>query len=114
MFDRYVGNLLEGGIAGLVLVGVLRLSNVSGCTRETAPPPAPPPPPEHVDGASCSSACDNIAARGCSGELPLPQGATCVQVCENAERNALSFGVSCFTAAETCAAVKLCGTSSPR
>ena len=76
------------------------------------PPPEPPPQPAPVtDGggaptpepaASCKTACSNLRERECEAGNDTPNGATCEQVCENAEASPMSWDVVCLTDAIGC------------
>lgn len=63
------------------------------------PSPAPDP---HAP--SCVSACANLQKHDCDEAKPTSDGATCVEVCQNAG----TLPVACITNAESCDAAESC------
>ena len=60
--------------------------------------------------ASCATACERLVELGCPAAEPTPKGASCEEVCLNAERSGLAlWGVNCITSAPDCAAADECG-----
>jgi hypothetical protein len=72
-----------------------------------AGPPAPPPAP--APAGACAAACSRLAALGCPEAKPTPNGATCTDVCLNAEDSGvLSMQTDCVVQASDCPAARAC------
>ncbi len=111
------------------MIKLLLLSALFASTCEVGPfpkpapqpdPPSPwdssdaaPPAPEEVDGAApsaCSRACAKLAALGCPEAKPTTGGASCIQVCANAESSGVvSLDPDCVSRAASCKAAVACG-----
>lgn len=68
----------------------------------------------HVDNPTveptCADACARLTALGCEGAKPTPSGATCQQVCENAQSSGIiTWDLKCVTEAGCCDAADACG-----
>ena len=70
-------------------------------TQAPAPAPAPPPDPGAL---TCATACENLRKLGCEEAAPTADGATCVEVCQNAN----NLPVACITRALSCPAAEDC------
>jgi hypothetical protein len=68
--------------------------------------PEPPPAPGAVP---CPVACARLAELGCPEADPTPDGASCVDVCQNVEDSGvLRYPTGCVAAATTCAEAQRC------
>lgn len=84
----------------------------AGCPPTPAPDPVPTPTPtpdpkplpEH---ASCATACERAAELGCKWAAHTAAGASCEDVCLNAQKWQ-PWDLACRTAAVTCAAADRC------
>lgn len=66
--------------------------------------------PVRPDVPSCASACGRLADLGCEAGQPTPKGASCEEVCLNAERSGFAlWDVGCVTRAPDCEAADRCG-----
>lgn len=65
----------------------------------------PPPLPPAADG--CGGACARLRACGV-GRAETPGGAPCEEVCAAMEREGVSFGIACLTAAKDCGEARAC------
>lgn len=72
------------------------------------PKPAPPAPPPDPFAATCETACKNLMAMNCHDGNPTKEGASCVEVCQNAERNGLPLPVACVTVSGSCEEAAQC------
>ncbi len=88
-----------------------------GPSPKPTPQPEPPspwdnPPPEARDAApssGCAAACQRLASLGCQESQPTAKGASCVDVCQNAEDSGvISLGPDCIVHADSCASAKAC------
>ena len=80
------------------------------CTWPPVPTPSPTPTPSPDGGATCATACEHLGSLGCKASTPTAKGATCTEVCENAESGGyVSWGVDCVVAAPSCSAADECG-----
>jgi hypothetical protein len=71
--------------------------------------PKPPPAPSPVPSGACAAACAHLAALGCPEAKPTPKGATCTDVCLNAEDSGvLSMQPDCVVRAVDCPAANAC------
>lgn len=80
------------------------------------PPPAntegPLPPP--VPARGCAAACEHLQQLGCPMGAPTRMGATCEQVCSNAEVNGIDWHTGCLATAPSCSVAGACYRHSPR
>lgn len=110
------------------MIRALLISALLASTCEVGPFPKPAPQPEptspwdtladaapptdDTDAAAhtpCYAACQQLAKLGCSEAKPTAAGATCTQVCMNAESSGIvSINSSCVAAASTCAKARSC------
>jgi hypothetical protein len=112
-------------IRAILLLSALLASTCEvGPFPKPAPQPSPPSPwdtpsdaatpPDEVDAAShtpCYLACQKLASLGCPEAKPTAAGATCTQVCNNAESSGvLSMNPSCVAHAESCSIAKACSS----
>lgn len=74
--------------------------------------PAPPPPPPAADAGPmrpCEAACARYAFLKCKQAQPTPDGASCVDVCENVESSGvMSLGPDCVAHAARCEDADAC------
>lgn len=87
-------------------IALLVLAACSGSTtcRLTSPTPSPTRPP------SCEDACARLDELDCPAAKPTPNGASCAEVCTNAEKSGLAlWGLSCIVTAPSCIAADACG-----
>lgn len=69
-------------------------------------PPGPSPDPQE---ATCAGMCARMAALDCPAAQDTPNGATCVQVCENVQATGIArWDLECRVAAPTCEAIDNC------
>jgi len=74
-----------------------------------APPPAPPPNPGPLPGEfTCAIACDQFRFLGCSEAAATPAGATCVEVCDNAQASPAPLDLGCIVRSQSCAQAREC------
>ena len=73
-------------------------------------PLTPPVPPAHADaaapadGATCTTACENIFSLGCVDKMPQ-----CEPACRNVQESGVfTYDVGCMTRAQTCEQVSGC------
>ena len=104
----------------ILLVAFLASTCEVGPFPKPAPQPEPPSPwdshtdaapaPAPDDSSLCAVACRKLAALGCPEAQPTASGATCTQVCENAESgpSGTSFGPQCVAQAESCQLARKC------
>jgi hypothetical protein len=86
----------------------------TGCPHNPTPTPTPIPV---VDGGedearrpTCANACNRLKALGCKGSGPTPEGASCIEVCENlVSAGVVDFNLSCRVKATSCSAIDACG-----
>ena len=104
------------------------LAALSASTCEVGPFPKPAPQPEPPEPApysadaspplspgSCAAACAHGEAMHCAWARPTPAGATCTEVCQNAETSGeLSFGPDCAVHARACDDAYACAYAVPR
>jgi hypothetical protein len=106
----------------LILSALLLSACELGPFPKPPPQPEPPspwdapgdaaPPDEDVDAAThtpCYLACQRFAQLGCDEAKPTAAGATCTQVCTNAESGGMSMNPSCVARAESCSIARRCG-----
>jgi hypothetical protein len=82
---------------------------VQGCPPP--PPPNPPPAPTNDGGVAlpgCPAACENMRRLGCDIGKPTARGASCEDVCANAQANGIDFRTSCLASAASCEAAESC------
>lgn len=95
MFDR-----IRAAALALCLAGACSL------------PPTMPPSrlvPVQGDPSGCPAACERFESLGCPEAEPTPDGATCVDVCRNAETSGyLTVKPSCIASAESCDEAREC------
>lgn len=72
----------------------------------TVTPPVPPPPPGTP---TCATACARMQTLQCPEGGNTPAGASCLNVCWDAESNGLKLPVACLTEAASCDAAERCG-----
>lgn len=82
-------------------VAMLLLSLLTPCTDGCPPTPTPDPPPTPSPVPSCATACARAAELDCSWAKPTPAGATCAEVCENAQKLE-AWDLGCRTSAASC------------
>jgi hypothetical protein len=70
--------------------------------------PLPPVPPVPAGEASCATACRRMQDLRCPEGDNTPAGASCLNVCWNAEENGLTLPVRCLTEARSCDAAERC------
>lgn len=79
-----------------------------GC--HPTPPPVPPGPPDA--GADHVYTCADVCARGealhCTWAAPTLAGASCAQVCENAQSGPIAWDLKCKATAADCGAADAC------
>lgn len=73
-----------------------------------APEPTPPAPEPVIVQPSCLEACARFAALGCEEARPTPGGASCAEVCENAQSSPAPLDLSCIVRSSSCAQARLC------
>ena len=109
-------------IKAALLVALLASSCELGPFPKPPPQPEPPspwdsahdaaPPDEDVDAAAhtpCYQACQRLKALGCPEAEPTAAGATCTQVCTNAETSGVvSFNPTCVARAQSCSLARRC------
>jgi len=83
---------------GFVCDIVVIVSLLTSC----APVPVTPVRP-----AACPEACEKGAELGCVWATPTPKGATCIEVCESANR-ILPWNTECLWGARTCEEADAC------
>ena len=71
---------------------------VSSCTTGNRPSKTP---------ADCMQICNRGTALGCDWANPLPDGATCFEVCESAN-TILPWTTDCVNASATCEQAAVC------
>jgi hypothetical protein len=81
-------------------LAILASTSLIWCSSP-GPKPAPKPDPGAL---TCTDACDNLRTLGCAEAAPTPDGASCEDVCLNAD----DLPVACITRAETCDAAEAC------
>ncbi len=90
----------------LLLAAALSLAM---CDTPPAPTPTPEPAPKPLPGEfTCATACEQFRYLGCSEAAPTPAGATCVEVCENAQASPAPLDLGCIVRAGSCASARLC------
>jgi hypothetical protein len=68
-----------------------------------------PGPDGEGDPASCADACAHLDELGCPEAEPTPEGATCVEVCENVETSGtVTLNPACVIEITACAQVDEC------
>ncbi len=76
------------------------------------PKPIPNPEPEpELDGAApatCESVCAHWTDLGCKEAQPTPDGASCVEVCENIQQSNLKDDLECQVAVTSCDQIDGC------
>jgi len=65
-------------------------------------PPSPPAPTP--TNATCADACATLERIGCEEAQPTDEGATCVEVCENAG----DLPLACLAGADSCVDAEAC------
>jgi len=110
-------------LLSILMLAVAVLSCELGPFPKPPPQPEPPSPwdnpgdaapdPEPEDDAAtrspCAKACAHLKALGCDEAKPTPSGATCTQVCANAEASGVvSMAPDCVAKAETCPIARRC------
>jgi hypothetical protein len=83
---------------------------LAGCPPTPAPDPKPTPdpgpePPPPI--ANCETACAHASALGCSWSKPTAKGASCIDVCQNAQ-TWQPWDLACRSSAASCAAADEC------
>ncbi len=73
-----------------------------GCRNS---PPLPPPSP---GGYSCEESCTAFARLGCQEYLPTAEGATCVEICDNAQAGPAPLDLGCIVRSQDCAQARRC------
>jgi hypothetical protein len=69
------------------------------------PAPVPPPPPGTP---TCATACKRMQDLECPEGGNTPAGASCLNVCWDAQANDLVLPVRCYTEATSCDAAERC------
>ena len=99
-------------LAGLLTIGLLVFfGSCNGCG--TTPVPNPPPGPTPITDAApparddCDLACNRGAVLGCAWAAPTALGATCADVCRNAQY-VLPWNTACIITASSCSASDNC------
>lgn len=77
----------------------------SQCNPTPTPTPAPGPGPGEF---TCADACERFRFLGCEEFAPTPAGATCVEVCDNAQASPAPLNLGCIVRAESCAQARRC------
>lgn len=103
----------------LLLLGWF-VASFAGCPKPS-PTPIPPPIPEpQVWDAgdepiappieyTCADLCKHMFDLHCMGAEPTPNGATCLDVCQNLQTSGVVvLDLKCRTKARTCAAIDAC------
>ena len=90
---------------------IVLLLALASCRCVYNPAPGPSPSTTSTTGAAtCTTACARLSELGCEASKPTAKGATCAEVCENAERNGLvRWGVDCVVSAASCEVADECG-----
>jgi hypothetical protein len=97
MIERRIAGIKANlWISAVGLIVALLMALAPGCATVT---PVPSP------AADCDAVCLHGNNLGCSWATPTPAGATCVQVCQQAQTGPLPWSMSCSVQAESCAAV---------
>jgi hypothetical protein len=79
-------------VLSFVIAIVFAIVATAGCG--TGPSPVPTT-------STCATACARGSALSCIWATPTPMGASCEQVCSNADR-IVPWNVACLTSASTC------------
>lgn len=81
---------------------------IAGCPKPPTPPPNPPP--AALDGGSltCADACERLTQLGCAGANATPQGASCLDFCQNAADGMVPWNLACITYADSCRTANNC------
>lgn len=81
----------------------------SQCNPAPVPAPQPEPEPKPLPGEfTCADACERFRVLGCEEAAPTLGGATCAQVCENAQTGPAPMQLGCIVRSESCARARLC------
>jgi hypothetical protein len=109
LFKGPTNVLVRVGALGLLLLAL----TLSGCPKPIPPPVDPTPDADagaiaqDADAAhyTCASVCQHGDKLGCAWSRPTPDGATCLDVCFNANRDDGPFrwDFACRTRAKSCA-----------
>lgn len=89
----------------------LILGACSGCNKPPAPSPVTPTPPQPVATYDCASDCRRASpdgGLGCDWAAPTDKGASCVDVCMNAQSFGDKWNHACRSTAMSCQAVDGC------
>lgn len=85
----------------LAIVGALALALGAHCGNN--------PGPNEGDPESCADACARLAELECPEAEPTPEGASCVEVCENVEGSGtVTLNPACVIGITACAQVDAC------
>jgi hypothetical protein len=89
-----------------LLAALVLAAGLAGC------PPKPPPPPEKpgpAGGPGCDVGCARLAELGCDAAKPTPQGASCIEVCQNVQASGItSWDIPCMQRATSCPEADKC------
>lgn len=77
----------------------------SQCNPAPTPPPEPKPQPSEF---TCQAACDQFRFLGCAEAEPTPAGATCADVCANAQASPAPLDLGCIVLSRSCAQAREC------
>jgi len=67
------------------------------------------PTPIVVENATCEQVCKHMTALDCPSAQPTPNGASCVEVCENVQSSGMiEWNLDCRAAAATCESADEC------
>jgi hypothetical protein len=95
---------------GLTAVFAAVLVSCASC-RST---PVAPDVADAGEDDACARACGRLAALGCPEAEPTDAGATCVEVCRNAEASGVvTLEPDCVADAATCDDIDRCFAASP-
>lgn len=83
----------------------MKLTHVLFALLVSCVPVAPVSPDADV---GCEKACAHLAALKCEEAEPTPNGATCFEWCDNAERNFNDMHTGCINSATSCDAAREC------
>ena len=89
----------------IALAGALA-APLAGC-----PDPKVPDPPVDPDGGTattCDAVCAHWSDLGCEEAKPTPDGASCVEVCENLQEGNLKDDLECQAAVTSCEQIDDC------
>lgn len=92
------------------MLGSLFLALAAACSSGCPHNPKPGPvPPSIVDGgpATCADMCRRLDELNCPGEGTTPEGASCLEVCENLVSMA-KIDLECRARAGSCEVVDRC------